>query len=104
MLDSGFIGHFPASATVPLALQCRLQDLQVASPSVNPTFKIIDPDGSVIENGELTKSVSGLTGFRMSSLDLSSKSSWQPGVLYTVIFNYEQGGNMRAAMSTFQVV
>ena len=103
MLDNGFIGHFPEGATVPLALQCRSQDLQVSEPTGTPTYKIIDPDNTVVDSGEVNRTVSGLTGFRMYSRALT-QSKWQPGVLYTVIFSYVTGGENRSSLSTFQVV
>ena len=104
MLDNGFIGHFPEGAIVPLALQCRSQDLQVVEPTGIPTCKIIDPNTTVVESAELRGRVDGLTGFRMEHLELSESNKWQPGVVYTVVFSYVSGGEDRSCLSTFQVV
>lgn len=104
MLDNGFIGHFPEGATVPLALQCRSQDLQVVEPTGIPTCKIIGPDKTVVDSAELKGTVSGLTGFRLENLDLSESSNWQPGMVYTIVFSYVSGGENRSCLSTFQVV
>ena len=104
MLDNGFIGHFPEGSTLPLALQCRSQDLQVANPSANPTYTIVSPEGAVSDTGSLTRHVPGLTGFRMGNLPLTQSSKWQPGVLYTIVFSYVTDGENRACLSTFQVV
>ena len=104
MLDNGFIGHFPVGGTVMLALQCRSQDLQVANPTGTPTYSVLNPDGTAIKSGTAASTSGSLTGFRFDSLELTEDRNWQPGVTYTVVFEYVQGGENRACISTFQVV
>ena len=104
MLDNGFIGHFPVGGTVLLALQCRAQNLAVASPTGTPTYVILNPDGTQVKSGELEIYFGALTGFRTHSLQLTEDRNWQPGMVYTVLFSYVQSGENRACTSTFQVV
>ena len=104
MLDNGFIGHFPVGGTVQLALQCRSQDLQVSNPTGTPQYIVLTPDGFQITAGGLDQTVGSLTGFRSDSLKLTEDRNWQPGMVYTVVFNYVESGENRACTSTFQVV
>ena len=104
MLDIGFIGHVAVGGVLPLMLQCRDGALRVSSPTSAPTYVILHPgsSGSTMTSGSLGDTDVHGTGFRMGSLELGS--GYQPGLLYTVLFQYSESGNARAAVGSFSVV
>ncbi len=89
---------------MPLAIQCRNGSLQVVSPTAAPTYSIYPSGfGSATATGSLSASdTDSKTGFRTGSETITA--SFTVGELYTVIFEYAEGGNNRAAIGTFQVV
>ena len=105
MLDSGFIGHFPAGGTVPLVLQGRTASLAVETPDGNTAdYSIINPSGSKVASGTINTRITGLGGILVGSLELTNANTFQPGSVYTIVFNYDEGGTARSSISTFQVV
>lgn len=102
MLDIGFIGNVAAGGVLPLALQCRDGSLQSAEPTGTPSYFVFDTDGTAIVSGNMSITPSGVVGFRMDSLSIGSR--FEPGVLYTVRFDYVQSGERRSCVGSFMVV
>tara|TARA_R110002051_G_scaffold268380_4_gene328441 strand:+ start:856 stop:1164 length:309 start_codon:yes stop_codon:yes gene_type:complete len=102
MLDIGFIGNVAAGGVLPLALQCRDASLRSIEPTGTPSYVIFKTDGSTIATGTMSIDPSGYLGFRMDSLSVGN--SYEPGVLYTVRFDYKVDGVDRSCVGSFMVV
>lgn len=104
MLDIGFIGYVSVGGSLPLAIQCRDGSQKVVAPTSAPTYAIYPSGfGSTVDTGSLgAADTDSKTGFRTGTQAISA--SYSAGELYTVIFEYTENSNSRAAIGTFQVV
>jgi len=104
VLDIGFIGYVSVGDTLPLAIQCRNGSQVATAPTGAPTYSVY-PSGfaSAVSTGSLGGAdTDSKTGFRTGGLTISV--SYTAGELYTVLFQYAEGGNNRSVIGTFQVV
>ena len=104
MLDIGFIGYVSVGGTLPLAIQCRNGSQVATAPSAAPSYSVYPSGfGSTMATGNLGgPDTDSKTGFRTGSLSISN--SYSAGQMYTIIFQYSESNNARAAIGTFQVV
>jgi hypothetical protein len=103
VIDVGFMGHVQVGDILPLAVQCRDGNMEAASPSSSPTYRVYAQDfKSTLDTGSLSSTdTDSIVGFRTGTLTIDT--DYEAGKGYSILFQYSAAGSDYAALGSFLV-